>query len=58
MAPVEKKIDAVLFQLYGVGLRFRDALQNLNLTDADLVAAGSARLTAYLAGDFDARFLR
>ena len=58
MAAVEKKVHAMLFELYGVRLRFRHPLQDLDAADADFISARRARLAAYFAADFDARFLR
>ena len=58
MAIVEEEIDAVLFELDGVGRGLVYFLQDLDFGDADFVAAGGALLGADFSGDDDAGFLR
>jgi hypothetical protein len=55
---VEQEIDAVLFELDGVGIGLVDFLHDVDFADADFVAAGSALLGADLSGDDDAGFVR
>ena len=58
MAMVEQEIDAVLFELDGVGSGLVNFLQDFDFGDADFVAAGGALLGANFSGDDDAGFLR
>ena len=44
VALVEQEIDAVLFQLNRIGLRFRHALDHFDRADVHFAAAGRARL--------------
>ena len=58
MAMVEKKIDAVFLELDGIGLSFRNFLENLDFGNAHFKAAGRALFGPNFAGDDDAGFLR
>ena len=58
MALVEQEIDAVLFELDRVRLRFRNALDHFDAADVNFVSAGRARFGLNFAGGDDARFLR
>ena len=58
MALVEQEVHAVFLELDGKGRGFGNSLDDLNFTDADFVAAGSALLGADFASDDDAGFLR
>ncbi len=54
---IEKKIDAVLLELNGIGLGFGHALHHFDFGDVHFVAARRARLGLNFAGRDHARFL-
>ena len=58
MAVLHQKIDAVLFGRDGIRIVGIHALHHLRVGDVEFVAAGSALVGAYLAGDDHARLLR
>ena len=58
MAMVEQEIDAVLFELDGIRLRFGNLLQHFDFRDAHFESARSALFGANFSGDDDAGFLR
>ena len=58
VAIVEEEIDAVLFELDGIGRGLVDLLQDFDFGDADFVAARGALFGANFSGDDDAGFLR
>ena len=55
---VEEEVDAVFFELDGIRMAFVDFLHDLDVGDADFVAAGGALFGADFTGDDDAGFLR
>ena len=57
MAMLHQKVDAVFLGRDGVGLLFRHTLDDFDVLDVELVAAGRALIGADTAGDDDARFL-
>src|SRR5215472_3019703 len=58
MAAVEEEIDAVLFELNGIRLRFRDFLDHADVADVNFVTARSAQFGLNFAGDNNAGLLR
>jgi hypothetical protein len=57
MAVLHEEVDAVLLEGDGVGVGFGDALDDLNVFDVELEAAGRALVGANAAGDDDAGLL-
>ena len=57
MPVLHQKINAVLFQRYGIGIILGNTLHYLHIGNVELVAAGSALIGANLAFDNDTRFL-
>ena len=58
MAMLHEEVDAVLLEGDGVGVGLGNALDDLNVFDIELEAAGGALVGADLAGDDDGRLLR
>ena len=58
VAVLHEEVDAVLLGGDGVGVGLGDALDDLDVLDVELVAAGGALVGADLAGDDDAGLLR
>ena len=58
MAVLHEEVGAVIFGRDGIRIGFGDALNDLDVRDIELVAAGSTLVSADLAFDDDARFLR
>src|SRR5277367_5116260 len=58
MPLVEQKIDAMLLQLNGIGIRIGDALDDLDPTHMNFIAARRARFGLNLPRHDHARFLR
>ncbi len=57
MPMVEQEIHAVLFELNGIWVGFRDALDDFNFRHVHFKAAGRPFIGADHSGDDDARFL-
>ena len=57
MPVLHEEVDAVLLEGDGVGIGFGDALDDLNVFDIELEAAGGTLVGAHLAGDDDRGFL-
>ena len=57
MAMLHEEVDAVLLESDGVGVGLGDALDDLEVFNVELVAAGGALVGADFAGDDDAGFL-
>ncbi len=55
VAVLHEEVDAVLLEGDGVGVGLGDALDDLDVFDVELEAAGGALVGADLAGDDDAR---
>ena len=58
MAVLHEEVDAVLLEGDGVGVGLGDALDDLDIFDVELEAAGGTLVGANLAGDDDGRLLR